>query len=99
MIAIKDMEMPESCGKCEMTTICRTYLNQQVNRPSTMYSFGQSERPDNCPLVEIVTCKDCKHSPIVNRNNNETTVYCELHNFYPCSNYYCRDSKRREKKE
>ena len=33
---------------------------------------------DDCPLVEIVTCKDCKH-------NNEDTCYIDGLNDYFCS--------------
>ncbi len=47
MIAIKGMEMPKSCADCERGSICG-------------YGLGYG-RPDDCPLVEIVTCKNCIH--------------------------------------
>jgi len=88
MIAIKDMvEMPKSCGECLRTEMCSTYLNQYVYHPSTRYSYGQDKRPNDCPLVEIVTCKDCKHRQY---------SYCDYHNCYLTKNGFCNNAKRRE---
>ena len=55
MIGIKDMEMPSYClwdcplaredgGACQLADV-RT---------------SETERPKDCPLVEIGTCKDCR---------------------------------------
>ena len=62
MVAIKDMETPRWCGECPMCreetiesdtyTYC-TLLNQDIT--------WNGNRVDDCPLVEIGTCKDCKH--------------------------------------
>ena len=70
MVAIKDTEMPKSCGVCPRITTCSTYLNQYVNYPSTRYSYGQDKRPNNCPLVEIVDCKYWKDSDGVYRKRH-----------------------------
>lgn len=94
MIAVKDIvEMPQSCGECPRTTMCSTYLNQYVNCPSTRYSYGQDKRPNDCPLVEIVTCKDCKYCVMT-----ELGCYCDrhIHRLDTHLDKYCADAERRE---
>jgi predicted phage terminase large subunit-like protein len=45
------------------------------------------ERAKNCPLVEIVTCKDCKF------NDNNT---CTMDGFGVADDYFCAGGERRE---
>ena len=65
MIAIKEMDIPKRCEECKFCLRQRTndygsfgecllQKNKRVNR--LVWS-----RDDNCPLVEVVTCKDCKY--------------------------------------
>jgi hypothetical protein len=44
-----------------------------------------NEKPDFCPLVEIVTCKDCKH----NRDG-----VCPNYRHFVDDNFYCADAER-----
>ena len=66
MVAIKEMNIPNRCAKCKFC------LRQGTNNHGT---FGKCllqknkrvnclvwNRDDNCPLVEVVTCKDCKYN-------------------------------------
>ena len=59
------MEIPQRCEECKFC------LRQRANGYG---SFGKCllqknkrvnclawNRDDNCPLVEVITCKDCKH--------------------------------------
>ena len=46
----------------------------------------EDERLDNCPLVEIITCKDCKW------NENSTCI----DGFGVADDYFCAGGKRRE---
>lgn len=60
MIAIKDMEeMPKSCCEfhrnTDMVIHCPLY-NCCDKRTTIKVNF----KPVDCPLIEIVTCKDCK---------------------------------------
>ena len=50
----------------------------------------RSSRDDDCPLVEIVTCKDCKH-------NYEDT--CDIDGLGVCDDYFCANGKRKEEEE
>lgn len=65
MIAIPNMEMPKSCGECEFNynleggsyEWCEcVILHDDINQFDT--------RRTDCPLIEIVTCGECKHRPI-----------------------------------
>lgn len=91
MIAIKGMETPKRCAKCKFC------INQKTNDYG---SFGECllqenkkvnclvwSRDDNCPLVEVVTCKDCKH----NRNG-----ICPNYRHFVDDNFFCADGERRE---
>ena len=65
MVAIKDMEMPESCNYCDMCykgrTCCITLLPVNID---------SNERADDCPLVEIAERKEEKWIPVVNVDNS-----------------------------
>ena len=88
MIAIKDMEMPNACtstqetlgdievAKCPLYNVCK-----HRNTIRTNY------KPSDCPLVEIVTCKDCKH-----RRGEVCRNYRHIIN----DDFYCKDGIRKE---
>lgn len=91
MIAIKGMKVPERCAKCKFC------INERTNDYG---SFGECllqkhrtvnclvwNRDDNCPLVEIVTCKDCKY-------NYENS--CDFDGFGIDDNYFCAKGERKE---
>ena len=79
MIAIKDMEMPKSCEDCPISV-------QWAGDMDYCKLCGKGNRMD-CPLIEIVTCKYCKHRA-------EST--CLKYNIFVYDNFYCKDGKRRE---
>lgn len=62
MITI-DMEMPDKCRGEEQD--CRFFIE------GACYGKGYRDyrremdhgKPQDCPLREVVTCKDCKHNP------------------------------------
>lgn len=51
MIAIPNMERPESCFQCDNST-CDHWGE---------YGYDNST---DCPLIDIVRCGECKHRPI-----------------------------------
>jgi hypothetical protein len=95
MIAIKDMEMPsccENCGLClclddDISGLC--YLTQTTNMDRT------NSRNSDCPLVEIVTCKNCKYW---HDDGIVTTCDRNIGNGFP-RDYYCANGERREQDE
>ena len=93
MIAIKGMEMPERCAKCKFC------INERTNDYG---SFGECSllkrkkvnclawsRDDSCPLVEIVTCKDCKKM-------DTRYSYCGVIGNITDKDFYCASAKRRD---
>ena len=88
MIAIKDMEeMPSRClwdcplaredgGACQLADV-RT---------------SDKERPKDCPLTEIVTCKDCANH-VTGALDEE--ICLKGHELIH-ENFYCKDGERKE---
>lgn len=94
MIGIKDMEeMPKGCCEfnkdTDMVLHCPLY-NSCDKRTTIKVNF----KPVDCPLVEIITCKDCKHY----RNGLE---HCTQYVMPTNDDFYCADAERikRESKE
>ena len=88
MIAIKNMEIPKICGRCNFwnidSEIC-TILCQPNEDKMTIRK--------NCPLTEIVTCKDCKYCVMT-----EVGCYCDrhIHRLDTHLDKYCADAERKE---
>lgn len=60
MIAIPNMSKPKNCKVCPFTC-------------EALQFFNEKERPQSCPLIEIVRCGECKWS----NKDNEGTLWCE----------------------
>jgi len=98
MIAIKGMEeLPKNCAECSLVTddmfgdaTCVLLCDE--------WKDNKNHRAENCPLVEIITCKDCKHKVFLASDNEGNVKYmCDKH----CKNitnedYFCADGERRE---
>lgn len=97
MIAIKGMgEMPTDCAKCPFMA---THGNpKDLLSPMMCFPIWATTHEikhciggrvlDDCPLVEIVTCKDCKY-------NYEGS--CDFDGFGINDEYFCANAERREK--
>ena len=85
MIAIKEMKMPNSCSECNLTT--RKTWNYACSINLKDIDCTETKRPKDCPLVEIVTCKDCKH-------NDEGTCYID--GLGVRDDYFCSSGERKE---
>ena len=97
MIALRGMEMPQNCIGCPMFHKLDGDNNYQC---VIMRSFIDSpkSRADGCPLVEIVTCKDCKHwdkcsAPRV--PDKKEYHYCPMEDFNTAEDYFCAYGERR----
>lgn len=98
MIAI-NIEMPKRCFDCDFYSNeygCKLKFTEECN-PSI-------ERAKDCPLVEIITCKDCKHRDKVHpswlSNKKNEVYFCTLQSDEYCyeveDDHYCADGERRE---
>lgn len=105
MIAIKDMEMPKSCAECDFRKSDpysgEVYCSKAIGSNTIIY---EKERLKNCPLVEIVTCQDCKYCEEVHYEDEGEPPYVKLKcnstrntRFYRVEeDFYCGDGERRE---
>ena len=83
MIAIREINMPENCMDCPLFD--GEYGDCNIIEETK--ADAAEERAENCPLAEIVTCKDCKH-------NYEDT--CDFDGLGVCDDYFCANGKRKE---
>lgn len=93
MIAI-NMEMPKCCHwDCPLCNEDGGACMLGVYEPKT---DTKKERAKDCPLVEIITCEDCKYCVMT-----ELGVYCDrhIHRLDTHLDKYCADGERREDKE
>jgi hypothetical protein len=73
MIAIKGIEkIPQTCSDCDL---CRGHICKITGTDIIANPKG------NCPLVEIVACKDCTYDGCAKAHS---------------PNHYCADAERRE---
>ena len=100
MIAIKGKKMPKGCWystklKLSGVTTCplKIYCDEKRIKTSLL-----DARPNDCPLVEITTCKDCKH---YYPDEDGRGYHCERDSnvrFSVHRDFYCAGAKRREEK-
>ena len=93
MIAIKGMEIQTDCQKCPfMATDGADKLSPMMCMAlwATKHEVKhctQGKILDDCPLVEVVNCKDCKH-------NDEDTCYID--GLGVRDDYFCSSAERKE---
>ena len=86
MIAIKDMEeMPSCCYECP-------YFDDYCALTGKWESDTEQIRDNDCPLVEIITCKDCTKGQ---REITDSKKYCMWIGRITEDNFYCADAERR----
>ncbi len=86
MIAIKGMGIPKTCYECSLRNI------RYYTCCSLIFSDRDCGRHPDCPLVEIVTCKDCKH-------RDPEDKFCDCGHKIKWSSpreddWYCADAER-----
>ncbi len=88
MVAIKDMEMPKGCSKCPLhffdpiEGLCCQMISEHIDcKP-------KHDMDSRCPLVEIITCKDCIHY-------DKELKECMVNNIQCNDDFYCADAERR----
>lgn len=90
MIAVKGMEMPRCCMMCDFRKsapyTCEVYCSITASD-----ILNENEKPDDCPLVEIITCKDCRHN-----TKGCFKGYCEMHECVVSDDHFCFLAERKE---
>ena len=92
MVAIKDMKMPKSCAECSFVVddmcggaTCILLCDE--------WGDNENHRAENCPLTEIITCKDCVKGHKYQKVNE---CYCDYLREDVDTDFYCAEAKRRE---
>ena len=93
MIAIKGMAPQTDCQKCPFMAT-DTLLSPMMCLALWATKHCVKEKIlDDCPLVEIVTCKDCKHRKKV---KDDWGYYCEYTNMVMDDDEFCSSGERKE---
>lgn len=93
MIAIKSMKnIPKSCIECELLKHGGYCYYKKPPYELSSYDI-LDERPSDCPLVEIVTCKDCKY-------RDPEDKFCDCGHTIKWSspredNFFCADGRKK----
>ena len=98
MVAIKDMDMPSCCAKCDFKEDYCFYCNK-LQKGIPQSNFFDSRLP-GCPLVEIDTCKDCAIKQLDKSESAEVDTekyYCHIVSKYvdETPSFYCKYFKKR----
>jgi len=82
MIAIKNAEIPKNCAQCwySKSVYCIYHDSDWVGDHQ-----ANQTKPEWCPIIEIVQCKDC----IFGEKVGDNRVMCELIDMKVDSNGYC----------
>jgi hypothetical protein len=88
MVAI-NVEMPKNC------IFCPLYVGKKGEGHCAIThkwnAVGGLNRLDDCPLVEIGTCKDCKWLT----TDEDGNYYCEQTGYFDSLDFYCKDFEKR----
>ena len=87
MIAIPNMDKPKSCGKCKLVTqlVMGELICDVLDKQVPPYVI-----PHDCPLIDIVTCGECKHW----YNDADCGMACEFTNMKQPSDGFCNWGER-----
>lgn len=73
-IVIKNIGLPSNCYICGLTND-GFYLCHATHPYRMLTNDCEERRPDWCPLVDIVQCKECKHAHIT---YDGQCKYCDM---------------------
>lgn len=87
MIAIPNMEKPKRCELCP----CSYYSEGALSDICQITNEPIDGTPTDCPLIDIVTCEECKHW----YNDADCGMACEFTNMGQPINGFCNWGERR----
>jgi ssDNA-binding Zn-finger/Zn-ribbon topoisomerase 1 len=99
MIAIRDTEMPKYCNYWDAET--RRWIECPIYKSCKYHTCNIDEKPSGCPLVEIVTCKECKHYEnmlkAIDKNGDRWILHiCKKYRKSVSEDWYCPDGEMRD---
>jgi hypothetical protein len=92
MVAVEGMGIPKNCMDCPLFDgeygTCNIMGEPKAD--------ATEERAENCPLVEIVTCKDCRHCFIDEDGHGYHCEKSDTERIPTCADFYCVHAERRK---
>ena len=98
-----DLPMPEACDVCPMNYdfgYCRCFENrddwEKYSKDWNSQVCERKDRPEYCPLKEVITCKNCKYvaPDMVCGHPNETLNQLSRNDGNP--DWSCADAEPKE---
>ena len=86
MIAIPNMDKPKECIECEFSCLWANGSTHCMVNGEELFCDGIPQR-HNCPLIDIVTCGECKHYAFDS---------CSKLHLITSPENFCSDGERRE---
>lgn len=85
-----DMPMPDNCEDCGALGLYHVTMCKEARFTIFMH---EAKRPEQCPLREVVRCKDCKHA---SNSLVPESVYCDEMERAVYIQGFCHHGERRE---
>lgn len=92
MVAIKNMKMPSCCNECPMY---QSEDSDYCDITGEWITGEEMERHSNCPLTEVVTCKDCDHCRF-ELVEGMPYYWCDKDDCVTSEDFYCANGVRRK---
>lgn len=87
MIAIPNMEKPKGCVNCPVNALACELWTEVANI--------KAHKHKDCPLIEIVRCKDCKHRDPEDKKCDSGMLERQGCIFPVDDDYFCKYGERR----
>lgn len=100
MVGIKGMEIPNDCMGCMFCNHLKsndygTYGDCAILGDGKRINLLLHQKHSDCPLVEIITCKYCRHWKF-DENKSILCGYCNNLETETNEDFYCSDAEMRE---
>ena len=95
-VLIHNMKMPETCAGCEWSRYSFPNAWCSLTHKSHDADIAKRGRPDDCPIEEVVSCKDCKYAHMTTRG---LCKYCDQWDYdeslYLDGDFFCGFCERK----
>ncbi len=104
MIAILNMKLPPYCGKCPLQDgeICYAINENDIGSGLSFFDLEDLrnfciKRRDDCPLIEIVNCGECKYYEKSEYIKEDMVCKYHIgHTYYTEADRFCCYGERKE---
>ena len=89
-------ELPKGCNVCPCYSASHHYCNVLDDGLDVelLFSKGEYFKPDNCPIHQLVRCKDCSLGEKRRRKTGEEIIHCTYTNRTMDDADFCSNGRR-----